>query len=156
MRAECRPKPKWPQHGSITVKDLVVRYRPELPAVLKGVSFTVAPGQKVGVCGRTGCGKSTLMLALYRWAVPIPCVTRCSRVLVCCCDGRGRLDCSCIITHFVPVIEYQNGAGADAEAACCGSLSVCIGMYACAQVAPGDALEPPCQLPQCLGPSIQC
>jgi ABC-type glutathione transport system ATPase component len=50
----------------LEVKDLVVRYRAELPAVLKGISFTVAPAQKVGICGRTGCGKSTLMLALYR------------------------------------------------------------------------------------------
>jgi ABC-type multidrug transport system fused ATPase/permease subunit len=64
-----RPHDQWPQHGSIVIKDLVVRYRPELPAVLKGVSFTVAPGQKLGICGRTGCGKSTLMLALFRSAL---------------------------------------------------------------------------------------
>jgi ABC-type multidrug transport system fused ATPase/permease subunit len=38
--------------------------------VLKGVSFMVAPEQKVGICGRTGCGKSTLMLALYRIVEP--------------------------------------------------------------------------------------
>jgi ABC-type multidrug transport system fused ATPase/permease subunit len=49
---------------------LVVRYRPELPPVLKGLSFDVAPREKVGVCGRTGCGKSTLFMALYRIVEP--------------------------------------------------------------------------------------
>ena len=48
------------------MEGLEVRYRPELPLVLKGVTFSVHAGEKVGVCGRTGCGKSTLLLALYR------------------------------------------------------------------------------------------
>ncbi len=46
---------------------LVVRYRPELDPVLRGLSFKVRGCEKVGVCGRTGCGKSTLMMTLYRW-----------------------------------------------------------------------------------------
>ena len=53
------------------MKDLYVRYRPDLPCVLKGLSFKVAGREKVGVCGRTGCGKSTLMLALYRIVEPL-------------------------------------------------------------------------------------
>lgn len=52
------------------MKNLVVRYRPDLPAVLSDVSFAVPAHSKVGICGRTGCGKSTLMLALYRIVEP--------------------------------------------------------------------------------------
>lgn len=43
-----------------------VRYRPSTPAILKGVSFTVEGGHKIGVVGRTGSGKSTLVAALFR------------------------------------------------------------------------------------------
>ncbi|KAG2442750.1 hypothetical protein HXX76_002831 [Chlamydomonas incerta] len=60
----------WPKEGAISIKDLVVRYRPELDPVLRGLSFEVAGRDKVGVCGRTGCGKSTLMLTLYRLVEP--------------------------------------------------------------------------------------
>jgi ABC-type cobalamin/Fe3+-siderophores transport system ATPase subunit len=43
-----------------------LRYRPELPLVLKGLSFEIKPGEKVGVIGRTGAGKSSLIQALYK------------------------------------------------------------------------------------------
>eukprot|EP00978_Attheya_sp_CCMP212_P020023 scaffold56832_cov45-Attheya_sp.AAC.8 len=56
----------WPRDGSIDVKDLTVRYRSSLPPSLKGASFRVESGQRVGVCGRTGSGKSTLVQALFR------------------------------------------------------------------------------------------
>ncbi|KAG2498469.1 hypothetical protein HYH03_003722 [Edaphochlamys debaryana] len=56
----------WPSHGAIAVEHLCMRYRPEMPLVLKGVSFNVAPGEKVGLVGRTGSGKSSLLLALFR------------------------------------------------------------------------------------------
>jgi ABC-type multidrug transport system fused ATPase/permease subunit len=65
-----RPPLAWPTAGEIHVNDLVVRYRPDLPPALTGVSFKVNPREKVGICGRTGCGKSTLMLALYRIVEP--------------------------------------------------------------------------------------
>jgi len=65
-----RPLPDWPPRGAISVQSLVVRYRPELDPVLKGISFQVKPKEKIGVVGRTGCGKSTLMLALYRIIEP--------------------------------------------------------------------------------------
>ncbi|KAI9000636.1 P-loop containing nucleoside triphosphate hydrolase protein [Trametes punicea] len=61
-----KPPPEWPSHGSIEFKDVVMRYRPGLPFVLKGLSMQVHGGEKIGVVGRTGAGKSTLMLALFR------------------------------------------------------------------------------------------
>jgi ABC-type multidrug transport system fused ATPase/permease subunit len=43
-----------------------MRYRPELDLCLKEVSFKIKGGERVGVCGRTGAGKSSLTLALFR------------------------------------------------------------------------------------------
>lgn len=60
----------WPATGAIAVRDLVVRYRPGLPLVLRGVSFDVAGGNKVGLVGRTGSGKSSLLLTLFRMVEP--------------------------------------------------------------------------------------
>ena len=57
---------KWPTQGRIEMKDLKVRYREGLPLVLNGLNLTIEPCQKVGIVGRTGSGKSTLMLALMR------------------------------------------------------------------------------------------
>jgi ATP-binding cassette subfamily C (CFTR/MRP) protein 1 len=65
-----RPLPNWPSRGEVLVESLMVRYRPELDPVLHDVSFKVGSGQKVGIAGRTGCGKSTLMMALYRIVEP--------------------------------------------------------------------------------------
>ncbi|KAI0360038.1 ABC protein [Trametes cingulata] len=61
-----KPPPDWPARGAIEFKDVVMRYRPGLPFVLKGLSMQVNGGEKIGVVGRTGAGKSTLMLALFR------------------------------------------------------------------------------------------
>jgi ATP-binding cassette subfamily C (CFTR/MRP) protein 1 len=49
--------PDWPAQGAISVSKLSLRYRPGLPLVLRGVSFEVAGGEKVGLVGRTGSGK---------------------------------------------------------------------------------------------------
>ncbi|OJJ44596.1 hypothetical protein ASPZODRAFT_168311 [Penicilliopsis zonata CBS 506.65] len=57
----------WPTEGRLEVEDLVVGYAPDLPAVLNGLSFTVEKNQRVGVVGRTGAGKSSLTLALFRF-----------------------------------------------------------------------------------------
>ena len=57
----------WPTEGRIEVKDLVVAYASDLPAVLNGLSFNVEKNQRVGVVGRTGAGKSSLTLALFRF-----------------------------------------------------------------------------------------
>ncbi|KAI0746725.1 multidrug resistance-associated ABC transporter [Daedaleopsis nitida] len=60
------PPPSWPEAGAIEFKDVELAYRPGLPPVLKGVSFQVKPGEKVGIVGRTGAGKSSLLQALFR------------------------------------------------------------------------------------------
>ncbi|KAH6583481.1 hypothetical protein BASA61_007983 [Batrachochytrium salamandrivorans] len=62
------PKDKtWPTNGAITMKNLTIAYesRPDQP-VIKGINVSFLPGEKVGVVGRTGSGKSTLMAALFR------------------------------------------------------------------------------------------
>jgi ABC-type multidrug transport system fused ATPase/permease subunit len=55
----------WPEHGSIKVQDLHVRYGPDMPDILHGVSFCVQGGQTVGIVGATGGGKSTLAKAFF-------------------------------------------------------------------------------------------
>ncbi|KAJ9112544.1 hypothetical protein QFC19_000559 [Naganishia cerealis] len=67
---EPRPPASWPSQGAIDVSKLVIRYAPELPNVLHGISFHVEPTQKVGIVGATGCGKSTLALSLFRFVEP--------------------------------------------------------------------------------------
>jgi ATP-binding cassette subfamily C (CFTR/MRP) protein 1 len=64
--AETRPPPGWPHAGAISIRNLTARYRPGLPPVLSGVSVDIPAGCRVGVCGRTGSGKSSLMLCLFR------------------------------------------------------------------------------------------
>ncbi|KAL3796991.1 hypothetical protein ACHAW5_002761 [Stephanodiscus triporus] len=56
----------WPENGEINVTDLAVRYRKGLPLSLRGVSFKIEGGSRVGIVGRTGGGKSTLVQALLR------------------------------------------------------------------------------------------
>ncbi|OCH94438.1 ABC protein [Obba rivulosa] len=60
------PPSQWPDKGAIEFKDVVMRYRQGLPVVLKGLSLSIRGGEKIGVVGRTGAGKSSLMLALFR------------------------------------------------------------------------------------------
>lgn len=60
------PPAAWPTSGRLEVDDLTVGYAPDLPPVLDGLTFS-AVNQRVGVVGRTGAGKSTLSLALFRF-----------------------------------------------------------------------------------------
>jgi len=52
--------------NTIAIKELSVNYRQDLPLVLKNVSFSIGKNQRVAIVGRTGCGKSSLMLSLLR------------------------------------------------------------------------------------------
>ncbi|KAL6333302.1 hypothetical protein AAG906_028485 [Vitis piasezkii] len=61
-----RPPPGWPSSGSIKFQDIVLHYRPELPPVLHGLSFKISPSEKLGIAGRTGAGKSSMINALFR------------------------------------------------------------------------------------------
>ncbi|XP_026551319.1 multidrug resistance-associated protein 7 isoform X1 [Pseudonaja textilis] len=58
--------PNWPVRGHMEFQQVILGYRPELPNALDGVTFTIYPGEKIGIVGRTGSGKSTLFLALFR------------------------------------------------------------------------------------------
>ena len=51
------PAQPWPDQGVIEFRDVVMRYRPHLEPALKGVTFKTRPGEKIGICGRTGAGK---------------------------------------------------------------------------------------------------
>ena len=68
---DYRPCDNWPQDGTIEFKDYSTRYRESLDPVLKHISFKVNPSEKIGIVGRTGAGKSTLTLALFRLIEPI-------------------------------------------------------------------------------------
>ncbi|KAK7486632.1 hypothetical protein BaRGS_00022157, partial [Batillaria attramentaria] len=65
-----RPPPNWPQYGLVRADNLSLRYRPGLDLVLKDVSFLIQGGEKVGIVGRTGAGKSSLTLAMFRLIEP--------------------------------------------------------------------------------------
>ncbi|QDK46295.1 multidrug ABC transporter ATP-binding protein [Bdellovibrio sp. ZAP7] len=68
MRAPLEPvRETWPEKGAIKVEGLKARYAAHLPLVLKGISFEVAPGSRVGIIGRTGSGKSTFFQSLFRF-----------------------------------------------------------------------------------------
>ena len=60
----------WPKEYSICAKNLTVRYRPGLPVSLEKVSFEIQSGERIGVVGRTGSGKSTLVQSLFRLLEP--------------------------------------------------------------------------------------
>ncbi|KAJ4271438.1 hypothetical protein NW762_000140 [Fusarium torreyae] len=62
-----KPSAAWPTTGAMEINNLEVSYAPDLPPVLKGISFDVKNNERVGVVGRTGAGKSSLTLALFRF-----------------------------------------------------------------------------------------
>ncbi|XGW32572.1 hypothetical protein V3C99_017265 [Haemonchus contortus] len=61
-----KPADSWPQQGKIDIRNVFLRYREGLEPVLKDISVSIQPKEKVGIVGRTGAGKSSLTLALFR------------------------------------------------------------------------------------------
>ncbi|PSS06244.1 ABC transporter C family member 13 like [Actinidia chinensis var. chinensis] len=59
-------EPNWPRQGQIEFQNVTLRYMPSLPAALKDISFTIAGGMQVGIVGRTGAGKSSILNAIFR------------------------------------------------------------------------------------------
>ncbi|KAJ4477282.1 hypothetical protein J3R30DRAFT_3657757 [Lentinula aciculospora] len=74
IEIEQEPKPTregvppayWPSSGELRVVNLSARYSPDGPQVLQGINFQINSGERIGVVGRTGSGKSSLMLSLLR------------------------------------------------------------------------------------------
>ncbi|KAL2334833.1 hypothetical protein Fmac_016046 [Flemingia macrophylla] len=65
-----RPPLNWPVAGKVELNDLQIRYRPDGPLILHGITCTFKEGHKIGIVGRTGSGKSTLIAALFRLVEP--------------------------------------------------------------------------------------
>ncbi|KAJ1647511.1 hypothetical protein LPJ64_001107 [Coemansia asiatica] len=63
---DCRPAEDWPKHGKIEFCNFSMRYREDLELVLDDINLTIYPGEKIGIVGRTGAGKSSLVKALFR------------------------------------------------------------------------------------------
>ena len=63
---EAKPPTEWPSHGTVDLENVWLKYRPNLPNVLKGVTLHVGAAQKVGIVGRTGAGKSSILSVLMR------------------------------------------------------------------------------------------
>lgn len=57
---------KWPDQGEYKINNISYKYRPELPTVIKNISFDIESRAKIGIVGRTGSGKSTMTLGLLR------------------------------------------------------------------------------------------
>ncbi|KAL2426438.1 Metal resistance protein YCF1 [Exophiala dermatitidis] len=68
---KSRPSIGWPAHGQITFKDYSTRYREGLDLVLRDINLSIKPREKIGVVGRTGAGKSSLTMALFRIIEPV-------------------------------------------------------------------------------------
>ncbi|KAI7735014.1 hypothetical protein M8C21_016194, partial [Ambrosia artemisiifolia] len=70
VKKDNPPPSNWPSHGNVELKDLQVRYRPNTPLVIKGITLSIKGGEKIGVVGRTGGGKSTLIQVMFRLVEP--------------------------------------------------------------------------------------
>ncbi|KAJ2065106.1 ABC transporter C member 13 [Coemansia sp. S146] len=62
----CRVPSEWPHSGNVEFKDLSVKYRAHQAYALKNLNINLRPGEKIGIVGRTGAGKSTLAKAIFR------------------------------------------------------------------------------------------
>lgn len=70
IRDDFRPPPMWPHAGNVKFDGYTTRYRPGLELVLRGIDCDIQSGEKIGIVGRTGAGKSSLAVALFRLIEP--------------------------------------------------------------------------------------
>ncbi|KAJ2795009.1 hypothetical protein H4R20_006030, partial [Coemansia guatemalensis] len=61
-----RPSADWPASGKIEFRNFSMSYHKDLPPALQNINLTIYPGEKIGIVGRTGAGKSSLVKALFR------------------------------------------------------------------------------------------
>lgn len=61
-----KPPPNWPSEGRIVFNNVELRYRPELDPALRNLSFATKPAERIGIVGRTGSGKSSIFISLFR------------------------------------------------------------------------------------------
>ncbi|XP_078337789.1 multidrug resistance-associated protein 1-like isoform X2 [Crassostrea virginica] len=66
-----RPSEDWPSDGALVFSSYSTKYRPHLDLVLRNINLSIRPGEKIGIVGRTGAGKSSLTLALFRLIEPV-------------------------------------------------------------------------------------
>lgn len=69
-RLFIKPPMNWPVDGSVSFKNYLTRYRENLDLILKDITLDIKPNEKVGIVGRTGAGKSSLALAIFRIIEP--------------------------------------------------------------------------------------
>lgn len=89
------PPPDWPQEGEVTFENAEMRYRENLPLVLKKVSFTIKPKEKIGIVGRTGSGTACLGHANL-WLGIEPVI------------GMGRLPSSSCLLNRCPISAFSH------------------------------------------------
>ena len=65
-----KPRSSWPDQGQITFLNVNLKYDPDKPPVLRNLNFKIEPKEKVGIVGRTGAGKTSIMTALFRMTEP--------------------------------------------------------------------------------------
>ncbi|KAJ1908515.1 hypothetical protein LPJ81_000016 [Coemansia sp. IMI 209127] len=66
IKDALKPEEQWPSTGKIEFRNFSMKYREDLELVLKDVNLTINPGEKIGIVGRTGAGKTSLTRALFR------------------------------------------------------------------------------------------
>ncbi|XP_055867950.1 ATP-binding cassette sub-family C member 4-like isoform X5 [Biomphalaria glabrata] len=69
-KPDTKPPPGWPYEGQIVADKVCLRYSPSGPLVLKDLTFVIHGREKVGIVGRTGAGKSSLITTLFRMSEP--------------------------------------------------------------------------------------